>query len=295
MLRENKILKKNIKSIKLLNEAVDGNSIENAINNYEYIYIYYSGDNTVQKGYRVVKPFVYGTYNRKDSDTENNGKFVLRAWEESGNSDSFYGIGRKNRRQNHEYFTNYLGTSPGWRLFFVDKITSLLPTGKKFNLEKDGFPPNYKGSNDKEINVITSIPIGGSKLSVSGLDSGIKPDIVSQNVDDKSIFGGQKNNRFYAFNAGIKQREIAKDDVQKIYNRIKNISKKNVRDYIIATDSEGNFVPLHIKYKNIISSDSYVGDLYDLYTKMGISQNLPSGFFDNTKNDIINKTKKDKL
>lgn len=293
MSEENKILKKNIKGIRLLNEAVDGNVIENAINNYEYIYIYYSGDNTIQKGYRVVKPFVYGTYNRADSDTPNNGKYVLRAWEESGNSDSFYGIGRTNRRKNHEYFTDYHGTSPGWRLFFVDKITSILPTGKKFNLEKDGFPPNYKGDSDKEINVITSISRGGNKITTSGLDSGIKPDVVTQNVDDKSVFSGQKNNRFYAFNAGAKQREIAKDDVQKIYNRIKNISKKNVRDYIIATDSDGNFVPLHKKYKDIISKDSYIGDLYDMYNKMGIDQQqMPSGFYEKTKNDIIRNLNK---
>jgi len=287
MTGEKNILIDNIKSFRLINEAVDGNVIETAINNYEYLYLYYSGDDTVQKGYRVVKPFVYGTYKK---GKKNLGKYVLRAWEESGNSDSFYGIGRK-RRIDHEYFNNYLGVSPGWRLFLVDNITSLLPTGKKFDLEKDGFPPKYKGENDKEIDVITCIPLSGNKISTSGMDSAVEPDVVKQNVD-KSIFDKQSD-RFYAFNAGAKQREIANDDVKKIYDRIKNISKKNVRDYIVATDENGNFVPLNKKYKDIISKDSYVGDLFDLYNKMSApEQTLSNNFFDKTKNDIINKLNK---
>jgi hypothetical protein len=289
MLKEKDILIDNIKSFRIINEAVDGNVIEKAINDYEYLYIYYSGDKTIQKGYRVVKPFVYGTYKK---GTKNNGAYVLRAWEESGNSDSFYGLNRK-RRKDHEYFTDYLGTSPGWRVFFVDKITSILPTGKKFNLDKDGFPPFYKGENDKEINVVTCIPLNKQNtLSTDGLDSSTEPDEIEQNVDEP-IFNSQKqSNKFYAFNAGAKQREIANDEIKKIYDRIKNVSKKNVRDYIIATNEDGDFVPLNKKYENIISRDSYVGNLYDLYNRMvNNAQPMGNDFFEKGKDNVINKNK----
>ena len=300
MLKEDKILFEGIKSLRILNEAVDINVIEKAINNQQYVYLYYSGDKENQKGARVVKPFVYGTNKR-------NGNFYLRAWEESGKSHTFY---RKDPppRPNHDKFTDYHGTSPGWRMFRVDKILTILPTGKRFNVAKDGYPPKYKGDLDKVLDVISSIPLGitgvsGETNTVSGNTNTIttdgfgaanKPDQVKQKVRDSSFT--KQSRKFYdddtfnAMNAGYVNREIAKDDIDNIMNRIRGVGKKNIKDYIVAVNDDGDYVPLNVKFKDKILNGYYVGDLKDLYNKFNAPEKpMSNDFFDKAESDVLNK------
>ena len=62
ILNEIKIFFSNIKNLRhLLNEGVGENDIVDAIQKHEYIYIYYAGDNTIERGYRTIRPFVLGT------------------------------------------------------------------------------------------------------------------------------------------------------------------------------------------------------------------------------------------
>jgi inhibitor of KinA sporulation pathway (predicted exonuclease) len=90
----------------------------------------------------------------------------------------------------------------------------------------------------------------------------------------------------------VKIEDLNPNSKKKIYDRIKNVSKKNVRDYIIATNEDGDFVPLNKKYENIISRDSYVGNLYDLYNRMvNNAQPMGNDFFEKGKDNVINKNK----
>ncbi|MFW6247193.1 MAG: WYL domain-containing protein, partial [bacterium] len=145
MIKEIRYLFENIKKFKLLNEAVDDKRVVDAIQNHEYIYIYYTGDESNASGYRTVRPYVLGT--TKD------GNKVLRAWQDKGKSDSFMG-NTSRRRADHEYWNDKDGkTVPGWRLFRVDRISSLYPTGKQFN-DQDGnvlVPPKYREGADDQM------------------------------------------------------------------------------------------------------------------------------------------------
>ena len=283
MLNEVRFLFDNIRKFRsFINESVDDKRIIDAINNNEYVYIYYSGDDTIQKGFRVVRPFVLGTLT--------SGNKALRAWEEKGgNSDSFYGLHGR-RRLGHEYFTDYNGTEPGWRLFLTDKITQMLPTGKNFDLSEDGIPPRYNPNDKQMTSIIASIPINQTAVNVSGLDSLEKPDVVKQQIDKKigGSFNNQDKSKFYDFSAGKIQRQIVKDDVEKIYDLITKIKKKNPRNYLVATDKNGNFRPVLNKYRNEVPQESYVGDLYDLYSRLVLPvMPTPTTFFKNVKDKKI--------
>ncbi len=293
MLTEAKLLFDNIRKFRkgILNEAVADDRIINAINGNEYVYIYYSGDDTIQKGFRIVRPFVLGSLK--------NGNKALRAWEEKGgNSDSFYGLHGR-RRIDHEYFTDYHGTEPGWRLFLTDKITQMLPTGKTFDLSEDGIPPKYNPNDKQMSNIIAAIPIAQqNKVNITGLDSLDEPDKYSQAVNKKigGTFKGQDKSKFYDFSAGNTQKQIVRGDVEKIYDLINKIKKKNPRNYLVATDNKGNFIPVLVKYRNEIPKESYVGDLYDLYSRLVLPvMPTPTTFFKDTqdkrKQQLDNKKK----
>lgn len=294
MFNEGKLLFDNIKRFRkfILNESVDNDRIVKVINANEYVYIYYAGDNTISKGFRIVRPFVLGSYTR-GSSTGNTGKMVLRAWEEKGgNSDSFYELHGKKKRLNHDYFTNYNGVEPGWRLFFVDKITQMLPTGKTFDLNEDGIPPLYNPDDKDMSNIIAAIPMVKPKaVSVTGLDSLNEPDKYSQQID-KNIQNKDKS-KFYDFSAGKAQKQIVKSDVETIFNLISKVKKKNPRNYIVVSDNNGNFVPKLTKFRNSISKDAYVGDLYDLYSRLVIpTQPTPISFFKQVKDSKIDQLDK---
>ena len=294
MLEEDKILFEGIKSLRLLNEAVDSNIIEKAINNQQYVYLYYSGDKENQKGARVVKPFVYGT-NKK------NGNTYLRAWEESGKSHTFY---RKDPppRPDHDKFTDYHGTSPGWRMFRIDKIITILPTGKRFNVARDGYPPKYKAENDKVLDVTSCIPLGitgvsgkTNTITTDGFGAANKPDEIRQKVKDSSFT--KQSRKFYdddsfeAMDAGYVDREIAKDDIDDIMNRIRRVGKKNIKDYIVAINDNGDYVPVNVKFRDSVQNGYYVGDLKDLYDKFNAPEKpMSNDFYDKAVSNVINKT-----
>ena len=129
-LNEAKVFFENVKNFRKmpLNEAVDSNVFVDAIQNNKFLYIEYQSPKTKQTGYRTIKPFIVGT--------DNNGTWLLRAWQETGVSDSFSGLGKR-RRYNHEYHVAKTGTrtiKPGWRLFKLEYIKSAMPTGKIFSI-----------------------------------------------------------------------------------------------------------------------------------------------------------------
>lgn len=139
MPNEDKILFNQIDNNRLLlREYVDRNDVIESIQNQSVIYIYYNGiDGVITKGYRTIEPYCLGVSTA--------GNVVLRAWQQAGASDSNRGLKRP-KRPGHDDI-------PGWRLFYLDGITSVMPTGKIFSVQEGKIRPNYN-PNDKQMKEI---------------------------------------------------------------------------------------------------------------------------------------------
>ena len=103
----------------LICEIASVDSVVNAIKNKQKVIIYYDGDDPGGRGLREIEPVCLGISKA--------GNKVLRAWDEEGSS-----------------HTAYKGEQPlpGWRLFRLDKLLSLKPSGENFIEMKPNFNPN---------------------------------------------------------------------------------------------------------------------------------------------------------
>lgn len=151
----------NVKRLRL-NEWVSRDNVVDAIKNKDVVFIYYAGDDTVNKGYRTIEPFVLGRSKA--------GNLVLRAWQQAGATDR----GNNPTRKNDEI--------PGWRLFRVDGITSLVKTLRKFESDPSYLStnrPNYNPKDSQMTEIIMAIePIPKGQETVSGNTSVTKPDVM---------------------------------------------------------------------------------------------------------------------
>ena len=115
-----------------LNEALKGliceiasiDGVVDAIKKRQIVIIYYDGDEPGGRGIRQIEPVCLGTSKA--------GNKILRAWDDEGAS-----------------HTAYKGEQPlpGWRIFRLDKILSIKPTGEVYNTPK----PNYNFNGDKSM------------------------------------------------------------------------------------------------------------------------------------------------
>lgn len=103
----------------LICEIASMDEIVDCIKNKKICIIYYDGDEPGGRGLRQVEPVCLGVSKA--------GNKVLRAWDEEGAS-----------------HTSTTGEQPlpGWRLFRLDKILSLKPTGETFTQMKPGYNVN---------------------------------------------------------------------------------------------------------------------------------------------------------
>ena len=111
-----------------LNEALKGliceiaskEGVVDAIKKRQKVIIYYDGDEPGGRGLRQIEPYCFGISKA--------GNQVLRAWDDEGAS-----------------HTAYKGEQPlpGWRLFRLDKILSIKPTGEVYNTPRPGY--NFNG------------------------------------------------------------------------------------------------------------------------------------------------------
>jgi predicted DNA-binding transcriptional regulator YafY len=103
----------------LIVEIASIESIVDAIKNKKVCIINYDGDIPGGKGLREIEPVCLGT--------SKGGNKVVRAWENEGAS-----------------HRGYLRTRPmpGWRMFRLDKILSLKPSGKVFTQMRPGYNIN---------------------------------------------------------------------------------------------------------------------------------------------------------
>lgn len=104
----------------IISEAATIEDITDSIKNRKICIIYYDGDEPGGRGLRQIEPVCLGVSKA--------GNKVLRAWDDEGSS-----------------HTAYKGEQPlpGWRLFRLDKILSLKPTGEIYNQPRPGY--NFTG------------------------------------------------------------------------------------------------------------------------------------------------------
>jgi predicted DNA-binding transcriptional regulator YafY len=104
----------------LLTEIASIESIASAIKGRQVCVVYYDGDEPGGKGLRLIEPVCLGT--------TKGGNRAVRAYDIEGAS-----------------HTGYLGKQilPGWRIFRLDKIMSLNPSGEVFTTPREGF--NFNG------------------------------------------------------------------------------------------------------------------------------------------------------
>jgi predicted DNA-binding transcriptional regulator YafY len=103
----------------LLIERASIGDLVDSVKKRKKLIIYYDGDEPGGKGLREIEPVCIGT-------SKANNK-VLRAWDMEGSS-----------------HTGFKGEQPlpGWRLFRLDKILSIKPTGEIYNEVRPGYNLN---------------------------------------------------------------------------------------------------------------------------------------------------------
>ena len=243
MISEAKILFENIKHFRqLLTESVSDKVIVDAINQHKFLYIYYKGENTIETGYRTIRPFVLGV--------NTGGNLAVRAWQDKGRSDSLRADSPRNRLH-HEHEVDTDGViKPGWRLFLVNNITSAIPTGKRF-IDAQGnveIPTGYK-ENDKDMTggIIASVT-AGEKTPVSGM-----PTTKQKMPRWDKYKDANKNNR-----------QITKADVLGLNDIAKKVMKKPISDFFVAIDNKNNYNLQDIRTKGKFPQNAYVDDLVNL-------------------------------
>jgi len=265
MLNELKILVNNIRNFrkKVLNEDVSSNSIVDAINEHKILYIYYNGDDTVQPGYRTIKPFVVGSHKKS-------GNMVVRAWQDAGNSDSYNNIKYHNyankRRDGHEVHYDHKGRSrPGWRLFRLDKITSLMPTGETFRPENiiNNKRAKYNPNDGDMAQIIAAIQPTSDK-SIDTADITKDTDVAAVKKD-KSAMDVQtpKFQRF--FKAAARDRDIDAEEIRNLWNINQKIRKKSPTKMMVVQTEKGDMVLKDESQRGKIPADAIIGNLKDLY------------------------------
>lgn len=284
MLNEFKILFDNIKNFRhLLNESVGDDDIIKYIQNHEYVYMYYDGDDNVKKGYRTIRPYVLGV--------NKSGHKVIRAWQDNPkNSHDFDNRPTRKDSYMHDYWTDDEGMKPGWRMFRLDKISKIYPTGKKFN-DSNGLvmiPSGYhEGGDDDMSSIIAYVSTKkqpdfdykydknfyGNKLS--------RTDINTQKWD--SIRNGNKNSKKITPNDIINLRKVAS-----------NVYKKGYGNYLVAIDNRGNFqlITPKDKDKNNIPNNAIVGSLPYLYdTIVKTDTHTNNKWFNDKSNELKKQVK----
>lgn len=291
MMTEAKIIFDNIKSLRhLLTEAVGENVIKDAIDNHEYVYLYYNGDDNVEKGYRTVRPMVLGKTGK--------GHMVLRAWQDKGRSQSLGAHAKRPPRppapkDDHERWTDTDGsTKPGWRLFRVDKISKIYPTGDKFE-DEDGkalIPPKYREDGDDQMGGgrIAWVSTQQMKIGFAKADAMDKPTVIAK--PDTGVPEVKRWKPFY--NANPARRPMTPETIQKLYDIAMNVRKEKIGDLFVAIDDKNKFHFRPESSRDRFPQNAIVGNLKQLYDDLVLKNRQPTAAerdFANKELDKFNK------
>jgi len=285
MLTEVKILFDNIKNIRhLLTEGVGQDAIKKAIEQHEWIYIYYEADNEEGKnagGYRTVRPYVLGK--------NKSGNIVLRGWQDNPkNSWHFNHRSTRTDSNQHDSWSDREGIKPGWRMFRLDRITKVYPIGKTFN-DSNGLPmipPGYREGGDEDIvDIYASVSTKTEPDFEMQYDKDQKIDVVSKAERDKEKWDSIRR-------GNMNKRKITADDVVKLRDVASRVQKTAHGKYLVVIDDKNDFQLMLAKDKDKqnIPDHAIVGSLPYLYDSL-VKKNAPSD--DKFFNDMKNKTQTD--
>lgn len=267
---ENKVFFNNIKNFRnIICESINDNDMSKYIENHEYVYIYYVGDENNKMGYRTIRPYVLGV--------SKSGNKVIRAWQDNKkNSFSFVNKPTRPDSNEHDYWVDNDGIKPGWRMFRLDKITKAYPTGKRFH-KTDGsvmIPPKYNEGGDKDMVSIITYISSKSEPSVT-----TKPDelpIVNKKINKWDKFTkGDKNNR-----------KITADDVIKLRNIASRVYKKSIGRFLVVINNNNDFDIIDINDKSKVPQNAIVGNLPNLYDTLVKSAPVDDKFFKDKSNSV---------
>jgi hypothetical protein len=278
MTRENNILRENIEHFRhLITEAVSESDIEKYINNHEYVYIYYDGDDKTQSGSRTIRPYVLGT-------SKKSGKPVLRAWQDRGKSWHFQNKPTRpaddpnmQASKFHDYWIDEEGSKPGWRMFRLDKISKMYPTGKKFHDENGNvkIPAGYHEGGDDDM---ASIKAYVSTKTEPDID--VKYD-RERAVEPVSTTDKMKQ-KWDAIRKGYTRNyNVTSEDIVKLRDIASRVYKKGHGNFLVAIDSGNN---LHLitpeqKQKQNIPDTAVYGSLPYLYDSLVNASKTPDDRF----------------
>lgn len=265
MLNEAKIIFDKIKDFRFfLTEGVGNNVIIDAIDKQEYLYLYYNGDDNVEKGFRTVRPMVLGTTSA--------GNTVLRAWQDKGRSQSLGAHAKRAPRPpaprgEHERWTDTDGSQkPGWRLFRVDKISKIYPIGDRF-VDNDGkvlIPPKYREGGDDQMGggIIAYVSTQPAQTTMTNVGDMDKPKVVSK--PDKQV--AEPKGRWKDFvGVDISKRPMTPETIQKIYDYAVNVRKERTDNLFIALDKHNRYKLKLEKYRDRFPRESIIGNVKELY------------------------------
>ena len=259
-MNEAKIIFDNIRSFRhLLTEAVGENVIKDAIDNHEYVYLYYHGDDNVERGYRTVRPFVLGKTGK--------GATVLRAWQDKGRSQSLGPHAERTPRDEHEYWDED-GRKPGWRLFTVDKISKIYPTGDKFE-DDDGnvlIPPKYREDGDDQMGGGRIAWVSTQQLKIGFAKAGATDEPTVVPKPEPEVPQQKRWKPFY--NANAARRPMNAATIQKLYDIAMNVRKEKTGDLFVAVDDKNKY---HFRPETIrdrFPQNAIVGNLKQLYDEL---------------------------
>lgn len=259
---------KDIKKLRLLTESVDHKSIIDAIETHNVVYIYYNGmGGVVNRGYRTIEPYAFGTH-------KTTGNLLLRAWQQSGASDTKGNAKRKNDE------------IPGWRLFNVEGISSWMPVkGNKAKFKDSVTPRPSFNPNDKALNVISAFSLGGINTQDSkGIGSIEKPNVQSK--EDGSVFDNQTSG-FKSFNNDSNDFQFKKN-LTFLYGKLKYSRKQNPKNFVVINNN--GELKIKASYSRYDKNKS-IGNLDDLFKKIsGLENvnNVSQSQFEKYQNELNN-------
>ena len=112
----------------LILESVNSTEVEDAIEKHRTCRVYYEGDDTIEKGWRWVEPYVLGL--------STIGNPIIRVYQMQGVTDT---------------------EQPGWKTFRTDRISQWVKTPKMFYSpisDRVSGVPKYNTNGDKSMTII---------------------------------------------------------------------------------------------------------------------------------------------
>lgn len=171
LLNSNKLSSKKI--INNLNEWISRSTVSDAINNRDVVTIYYDSalDTTINRGYRIIEPYCLGMSKA--------GNLVVRAWQQSGASDTPEDLA-------------------GWRMFRLDGIKTMYSTYKKFNTSSEFLKqnrPNYNPDDRDMTQILVAVQPDSGVINTPSIDDPKKNISVGSSQFDKQ---SQEFKKFYS-------------------------------------------------------------------------------------------------